>query len=160
MRGLNHGEIGGTAIWNIKRKEAGNRQRFTGGYWRQRGFFMMLAAAAQRDGMLTLWETGFNSLLIVLGLAAIFCPSARLTEESMPEAWVRENRIVALAGRYIFCSRAAVLRRCRAFSGRRCRGEGCLRRICAFVRGGHLDGACVSEPGHSGVWKRKCDGGD
>ena len=60
-----------------------------GGILAAAGFFMMLAAAARGDGTLTLWETGFNSLLVVLGLAAIFCPSARLTEESMPEAWVR-----------------------------------------------------------------------
>lgn len=73
-----------------------------GGILAAAGFFMMLAAAARGDGTLTLWETGFNSLLIVLGLAAIFCPSARLTEESMPEAWVRENRIVAWLGGIFF----------------------------------------------------------
>lgn len=73
-----------------------------GGILAAAGLLMIFTLAAQGDGTLSLWETGFNSLLVVLGLAAMLCPAVRLTEESVPEVWVRESRFISWLGGIFF----------------------------------------------------------
>lgn len=73
-----------------------------GGILAAAGILMMLASAAQGGGRISLWDAGFDGLLIALGLAAILCPAVRLSEEDMPEVWVRESRILSWLGGIFF----------------------------------------------------------
>lgn len=73
-----------------------------GGILAAAGVLMMLVPAVRGGGRIGVWETGFNGLLIVLGLAAMLCPAARLTQEGTPEVWVRESRLILWLGGIFF----------------------------------------------------------
>ena len=78
------------------------RAAIYGGILTAAGVLMMLALSALGGGRLSLWETGFNGLLAVLGAAAMLCPTARLAEEDTPEVWVRESRVISWLGGIFF----------------------------------------------------------
>lgn len=69
-----------------------------GGMLTAAGILMMFVSAMQGDGRISFWDAGFNGLLIAMGLAGMFCPAVRLSEEDMPEIWVRESRILSWLG--------------------------------------------------------------
>lgn len=59
---------------------------------------MTLALAAQRAGRTSVWDAGFNGVLVVLGLMATLCPTVRQAEKDTPEMWVRESRAISWLG--------------------------------------------------------------